>query len=467
MRDGLPPLEALRAFEAAARHASFTRAASELFVTPGAVSRQIGTLESALATRLFERKTRALALTAAGERLLRATAAAFAELRAATAELRGGDEPTVTLATTQAFASLWLIPRLADFRRRHPGIDIRISADTRLVDLERGRFDAAVRYLQDRNAPATALRLFGDTVLPVASPALLKSAGPLAKPADLAHHVLLAYEDAEQRRPWLSWPAWLAASPSTSTSRRFVPRSMVRAWRWRPRRWWPTCCAQAGWWRRCRSVSPIRAPTTCCWRRRRSPTRRSSRFGCGWRNRSRPLKIPCLPELPPVPATPLMETCPMIRRLLSLALFALAPQLAAAATVACPDLAGAVQVASCPAEEELRYTFSGYCSDDGKAYRGETDVCKDYQLYRKLKNVALWESADGNFSAYVSCDRPPAQVKAAKAVSVRVAKQGKITLLVCGYGDGLNFTWRSRAECKVEAGADCAANPAACKASCE
>ena len=209
-KDDLPPLDALRAFDAAARHLSFTRAAEELFVTQSAVSKQVIALESALAVRLFERKTRALALTTAGERLQRATGIAFAELRRAAGELRGGDEPTVTLATTQAFASFWLIPRLADFRRRHPGIDIRISADTRLVDLERGHFDAAVRYLQDRNAPATVLRLFGDTVLPVVSPALLKKSGkPLAKPADLAHHVLLAYEDEDQRRPWLSWPVWL------------------------------------------------------------------------------------------------------------------------------------------------------------------------------------------------------------------------------------------------------------------
>lgn len=209
-KSDLPPLEPLRAFDAAARHLSCTRAAEELFVTQSAVSKQIIALESALATRLFERKTRALALTTAGERLQRATGIAFAELRTAAAELRGGDEPTVTLATTQAFASFWLIPRLADFRRRHPGIDIRISADTRLVDLEKGRFDAAVRYLQDRTAPATALRLFGDTVLPVVSPAFLKkSAKPLAKPADLVHHILLAYEDEEQRRPWLSWPVWL------------------------------------------------------------------------------------------------------------------------------------------------------------------------------------------------------------------------------------------------------------------
>jgi hypothetical protein len=138
---------------------------------------------------------------------------------------------------------------------------------------------------------------------------------------------------------------------------------------------------------------------------------------------------------------------------------------AMAAAVSCPDLAAAVQVAACPAEEELKYTFTGYCSDDGKAYRGETDVCTDYQLYRKLKNVALWESADGAFSAYVSCDRPPASVKVAKASAIKVGKQGKMTQVVCGYGEGVSFTYRTRAECKVEGG-DCAANPTACKASC-
>ena len=210
MHDHLPPLDALRAFEAAARQLSFTRAAAELCVTQSAVSKQVIALEAALGSRLFERKPRALLLTGAGERLQRAVEAAFAELRAATADLRGDGEPTVTLATTQAFASFWLIPRLEDFRRRHPGIDIRISADTRVVDLERGRFDCAVRYLQDRHAPAGALRLFGDTVLPVVSPACLERVGrPLPKPLDLERHVLLVYEDAEQRRPGLSWPVWL------------------------------------------------------------------------------------------------------------------------------------------------------------------------------------------------------------------------------------------------------------------
>jgi len=138
---------------------------------------------------------------------------------------------------------------------------------------------------------------------------------------------------------------------------------------------------------------------------------------------------------------------------------------ATAAVVSCPDLAVATQVATCPAEEELKYTFTGYCSDDSKAYRGETDVCTDYLLYRKLKNVALWESADGAFSAYVSCDRPPASVKAAMASAVKVGKQGKMTQVICSYGEGVSFTYRTRTECKVEGG-DCATNPAACKANC-
>lgn len=134
-------------------------------------------------------------------------------------------------------------------------------------------------------------------------------------------------------------------------------------------------------------------------------------------------------------------------------------------TVACPDLAKAVQVASCPAEEELKYTYTGYCADDAKAYRGETDVCKDYRLYRKLKNVALWESGDGAFSAYVSCDLAPAAVKGAKLSNIRLARQGRINLLVCGYGEGISFSYRTREECRIDP-ADCAANPATCKAIC-
>jgi hypothetical protein len=148
-------------------------------------------------------------------------------------------------------------------------------------------------------------------------------------------------------------------------------------------------------------------------------------------------------------------------------LFLLAPiALAARAdVVSCPDLAAAVQVGTCPAEEDLRYTYTGYCSDDARMYRGDNDVCADYRRYRKLKNVVLWESADGAFQAYVSCDLPAATLRQARAATMSVGKQGKITRLTCGYGEGLAFTYRTRAECKVQT-ASCSAD-AACKASCD
>lgn len=137
-----------------------------------------------------------------------------------------------------------------------------------------------------------------------------------------------------------------------------------------------------------------------------------------------------------------------------------------AAPLGCPDLAQATQVGACPSEEELQYTFTGYCSDDNKAYRGETDVCVDYQLYRKMKNVALWESADGRFDGYVSCELPAAAVRSAQAQNLQLFKQGKLSRLVCSYTEGFQFTHRTRAQCQVDATA-CAAGATGCKATCE
>ncbi|MEI8157787.1 MAG: hypothetical protein WCH60_13055 [Burkholderiales bacterium] len=140
---------------------------------------------------------------------------------------------------------------------------------------------------------------------------------------------------------------------------------------------------------------------------------------------------------------------------------------AGAASLACPELASAVQVGTCPTEEDLKYTFTGFCSDDARAYRGETDVCTDFEQYRKLKNVALWESADGVFDAYVSCDLPKNALKAAKLSGVRVAKQGKLTQLICSYPNGVRFTYRTRALCTADSGVDCSVNPGSCMANCE
>lgn len=148
------------------------------------------------------------------------------------------------------------------------------------------------------------------------------------------------------------------------------------------------------------------------------------------------------------------------------ALGALLSTAMAATPLGCPDLAQATQVGACPSEEELQYTFTGYCSDDNKAYRGETEVCTDYQLYRKMKNVALWESGDGRFDGYVSCALPPQTVRSAKAQGMQLFKQGKVSRLVCSYPQGLSFTHRTRAQCVVEAAA-CETNGAGCKASCD
>lgn len=139
---------------------------------------------------------------------------------------------------------------------------------------------------------------------------------------------------------------------------------------------------------------------------------------------------------------------------------------AAAAQYACPDLGGAKQVNACPSEEELKHTYSGFCSDDKKVYGGETDNCIRYQDYRAMKNTALWESADGVFDSYVSCDLPPAKVKALKATGMQVLRQGSLTKVVCSYPNGLNFTYRTKSACKVDDKA-CAANPAGCQATCD
>jgi DNA-binding transcriptional LysR family regulator len=202
----LPPLDQLRGFEAAARHLSFTRAADELSLTQSAVSRQVKALEDDLGVELFKRRHRALLLTEQGQLLFRAVADALRRIGEAAAQLRA-PHPALTVSTTISFASLWLIPRLADFRRAHPEIDIRVDANNRLADLARESIDVAIRYAPPSLAPSDALRMFGEEVMPVASPALLRRT-PLRVPEDLDNHVLIHYERPDGGAPWLSWHAW-------------------------------------------------------------------------------------------------------------------------------------------------------------------------------------------------------------------------------------------------------------------
>jgi hypothetical protein len=141
--------------------------------------------------------------------------------------------------------------------------------------------------------------------------------------------------------------------------------------------------------------------------------------------------------------------------------------LATPAPVSCPELSNAVQAGTCPSEEDLLFTFNGYCSDNARIYGKGAEVCTNYANYRKLKNIVLWETPDGNFQAYVSCDLPGESFKARKPSAVAVSKQGKMTRLACSYGEGVTFTYRTRAECRVENAEACKTDPAACKASCE
>lgn len=208
----LPSLDLLRGFEVSARLLSFTRAGEELHLTQSAVSRQMKELEDQLGTPLFERRHRALALTDAGQQFYPVAAQVLAMMRAATDRLRANSgNRSLHVSTTAGFASLWLIPRLAGFARTHPGVDVRISAEVRIQDLERDGVDVAIRYCPPAMAGADAIRLlFGERVFPVCSPKLLVDPKrPLRQVADLRRHVLLHVDDPDGRWPWLHWRVWL------------------------------------------------------------------------------------------------------------------------------------------------------------------------------------------------------------------------------------------------------------------
>ncbi len=212
----LPPLDLLRGFEAAARHLSFTRAASELFLTQSAVSRQIQALEAFVGVDLFERRHKALALTDAGQAYYRTVAQALDVLRDATRKLKESRKGHVlTVTTTVSFAALWLVPRLARFRKEHPHVDVRITATHEVMDLEREGIDVAIRDCPLNKVPPGAVFLVGEHLAPMASPAYLKEAKraklPLDRPEDLRHHVLLNLHEAPRRWPWLTWAAWFEA----------------------------------------------------------------------------------------------------------------------------------------------------------------------------------------------------------------------------------------------------------------
>jgi LysR family transcriptional regulator, glycine cleavage system transcriptional activator len=208
-----PHLAFFQGFEAAARTLSFTKAAAELFITQSAVSRQIKALEDNLGLYLFERRPRSLALTEEGQALYRIATNVLDRLQAASDQLRAATcARQLSITTTTGFASLWLIPRLRHFTALHPDIDVRISATTETLNLERSLIDLAIRYCKPETVPEGAVRLFGEEMIPVCARVLLRDkTRPLKRPKDLAHHTLLHFDYAGAETMYLDWGTWLTA----------------------------------------------------------------------------------------------------------------------------------------------------------------------------------------------------------------------------------------------------------------
>ncbi len=208
MHRRLPPLNAMRVFEAAARHLSFTRAADELHVTQAAISHQVKALEDWLGTPLFQRLSRGLKLTPAGEAYLPRLTQAFDLLTLATSQMvdRAGKK-VLTLSTLDSFASIWLLPRLKRFRERHPGIDVRIvSIDREDDSVSRGDVDIDLRYGDGQWPGLHVTRFLTEEIFPVCSPELLDGEHPLIDTSALMHHTLL------HDVMITDWQSWLVAA---------------------------------------------------------------------------------------------------------------------------------------------------------------------------------------------------------------------------------------------------------------
>ena len=220
----LPPLNALRAFEAAARHLSFKNAARELHVTPGAVSHQVKLLEDSLGIPLFRRLTRALELTPEGQVLLPKVQEGLRNLAEAVERVRSrGEARTLTVMAPPNFAARWLVPRLASFTDSHPGLDLHVASRPAMID---GRADtesspspeasevaplAMVRFGDGRYPGARVDEVFSAVYVPVCSPRLLRGPHAIKKPEDLRYHTLLHDETVLEEGARPSWSAWLDA----------------------------------------------------------------------------------------------------------------------------------------------------------------------------------------------------------------------------------------------------------------
>ena len=193
----LPPLNGLKAFEAAARSESFTRAAEELNVTQGAVSHQVKALEDTLGLKLFHRERQRLILTEAGRDYLSVIRDALDQIAAGTERLLQRQESGVlTVSTSPDFAAKWLVNRLSRFAEKHPGVDLRVSATTHYIDFARDDVDIAIRHGNGDWPGLDVQRLYSERLFPVCSPKLVAGRNHITKAADLLKFPLLRLEDA-------------------------------------------------------------------------------------------------------------------------------------------------------------------------------------------------------------------------------------------------------------------------------
>jgi DNA-binding transcriptional LysR family regulator len=204
-------LNNLRAFEVVARHLNFRSAAEELALTQPAVSRQIQALEHDVGGALFERSTRAVALTPAGRALVQVVSPWIERLDSAVKNIRGGlARKSVSITTFASFASTWLIPQLEAFQRKHSDIDIRVDASDAFINLDNNDMDLALRYGTYEQMPKGAIRLFDEVISPMASPWLLKSQPALQTAADLSKLTLIELSDVTTNQTnWLTWEGWM------------------------------------------------------------------------------------------------------------------------------------------------------------------------------------------------------------------------------------------------------------------
>ena len=210
MNRRLPPLGALRAFEAAARHESFAKAADELAVTPAAISQQVRQLEADLGITLFRRLPRGLVLTAAGRSALPEFAQAFAHLSRAVEGLRGGSlVGPLVVSVIPSFAGRWLVPRLGRFVAAYPEIEITVRSELRSVDFTREDVDVGIRYGKGIYPGLSTRPLLTERVFPVCAPSLLAGEHPLRLLDDLRHHTLLHDRQLSSDEPSLHWRTWL------------------------------------------------------------------------------------------------------------------------------------------------------------------------------------------------------------------------------------------------------------------